>query len=341
MTELKDNVVCMGIDIGTMTIQCARSDQDDVKILRNVFLPLKEEDIDISELSEISYVKSGDGNLYIIGSDAFKFANIFGQPVCRPMQNGLISPKEIASIDILTIMLKNLIGDLNGKDAYCSYSIPAEAIDESRSVLYHEKVFSKILSSLNINFKAVNEAMAVIYSECEKEKFTGIGISWGAGMANVACAYRGVEAVKFSTARSGDWVDSNVAESLNMISNRVTSIKEKNFTLTDSYLTEQNKKTKRVLEALQFYYENLINYTIKQMVTEFEENLNIEIDEPMCIVISGGTSLPDGFLNLFKSILNKYELPFEISEIRRAKNPLTAVASGLLIKTISDVKSII
>ena len=53
-------------------------------------------------------------------------------------------------------------------------------------------------------------------------------------------------------------------------------------------------------------------------------------------MISGGTSLPEGFLELFKNTINKYELPFEISEIRRAKNPLTAVAQGLLIKTVSD-----
>jgi hypothetical protein len=49
--------------------------------------------------------------------------------------------------------------------------------------------------------------------------------------------------------------------------------------------------------------------------------------------------MPEGFDNMFKSILANYELPFEISEVRKARNPLTAVANGLLVKTMADVKT--
>ena len=140
----KDETICIGLDCGTMHLVCARSDSNDVNITRNVFLPLDADDIQISELSDISYVRSDDDELFIIGSDAFKYANIFGQAVARPMEKGLISPKEIAAIDVLTLMVKDLIGDVQTKEAYCSYSIPAEAIDEGRSVTYHENVFARI-----------------------------------------------------------------------------------------------------------------------------------------------------------------------------------------------------
>jgi hypothetical protein len=68
--------------------------------------------------------------------------------------------------------------------------------------------------------------------------------------------------------------------------------------------------------------------------------MDTELEEPIPIVVSGGTSMPPGFLDLFKNILSKYTLPFEISEIRAAKNPLTAVAQGLLIKTVSDFSNL-
>ena len=55
------------------------------------------------------------------------------------------------------------------------------------------------------------------------------------------------------------------------------------------------------------------------------------------IVLAGGTSLIPGFLELFKETINKYELPFEVSEIRMAKEPHTAISRGLLIKTMSDI----
>ena len=333
----KDEVVCIGLDVGTMNLVCARSDLDEVKMTRNVFLPLDNDDIQISELSDINYIQDEDENLFIIGADAFKYSNIFGQKVSRPMEKGLISPKEISAIDILTLMLKDLLGDVKDKESYCSFSIPAEAIDGGRSITYHENVFARILKSLGINYTSVNEAMAIIYSECAKEKFSGIGISFGAGMANVAMAYKGIQALTFSTTRAGDWIDNETASSLGMVANRVTSIKEKYMQLSGE-VEIKNKKTKRVLEALYYYHKALIDYTVKKIIKEFTDKVDIEIDEPVPVIISGGTSIPKGFVELFKNVVSGYDLPFEVSEIRRAENPLTAVANGLLIRTMSDVK---
>jgi len=335
--KVKSPVVCIGVDIGTMHLAVARSDSDNIKITRNVFLEVDRDDVSLNELSSISYVEGEDKELFIIGSDAFEFANIFGKEVSRPMEKGLISPKEIAAIDVLSLMLKDLIGNTKDKEVYCSYSIPAEAIDSDRSITYHENVFARILNNIGVNHTSVNEGMAVIYSECAKEKFSGIGISFGAGMANIAIAYKGIEALKFSTSRAGDWIDKQVAKDLDMIPNRVTNVKEKYMKLTGN-VNVKNKKTRRVLEALFYYHKALIEYTVKRIVKEFEDKVDIEIDESVPIVISGGTTLPEGFDSLFKTVISSNELPFEVSEIRLAKNPLTCVANGLLVRTMADVK---
>jgi hypothetical protein len=336
--EKTNNIVSVGLDVGTMHLACARSDSDDVRITRNVFLKVDKEDVSLSELSNISYVENEEGEMFVIGSDAFEFANIFGQEVSRPMEKGLISPKEIAAIDVLTLMIKDLIGPTKDKEVYCSYSVPAAAIDESRAVTYHENVFARVLNNIGVNHTSVNEGMAIVYSECAKERFSGIAISFGAGMANVVIAYKGVEALKFSTARSGDWIDKMVAADLDMVPNRVTNLKEKYMKLSGS-VDVKNKKTKRVLEALFYYHKALIDYTVKKIIKEFDEKVDIEIDETIPLIVSGGTSLPEGFVDLFKTIISSHELPFEISEVRAAKNPLTAVANGLLVRTIADVKS--
>lgn len=337
--EIKKGKMAIGLDVGTMTLVCAKDNTKDIRVTRNVFLKVDPDEIDISSLSNISYVISSDKKeLFIVGDDAFQFANIFSKEVSRPMQSGLISPKEASAIEVLALILQDLIGDIKHTDAYCSYSVPAEAIDEGRSVIYHEKVFGRILSSIGVNHTPVNEGMAVIYSECIKEEFSGVALSFGAGLCNVAISFKGVEALTFSTPRSGDWIDHNVAESLGMIVNRVTNVKEKNLDLQKGFSSENNKKVKRVLEALEYYYKSLVTYTIKKIIKEFDEKVQIEIDGKIPVIISGGTSLPNGFLELFKETLNMYDVPFNISEIRRAKNPLTAVANGLLIKTLSDIK---
>ena len=111
-------------------------------------------------------------------------------------------------------------------------------------------------------------------------------------------------------------------------------------TCNEGFEKEQNKKIRRVLESLTYFYGTLIDYTIKRVIQEFQDNMDTELEEPIPIVVSGGTSLPVGFLDLFKNIIAKYELPFEISEIRAAKNPMTSVSQGLLIKTVSDFSNL-
>ena len=81
----KDDIVCIGLDVGTMHLVCARSDLPEVKMTRNVFLKLDSE-IQMTDLSEISYVENEDGNFFIIGSDAFTYANIFGKDLA-PMES--------------------------------------------------------------------------------------------------------------------------------------------------------------------------------------------------------------------------------------------------------------
>jgi actin-like ATPase involved in cell morphogenesis len=328
-------VVCVGLDVGTMNLVCSRSDTDDVRITRNVFLEVDKDDI--PEMADISYIESDEGDAYVIGTHAFELANMLGQKVSRPMEKGLISSSEDNAVDVLTLMIKDLIGETKDKEVYCSYSIPAEAIDDERSVTYHEGVFGRILNALGVNHTSVNEGMAIIFSECAKEKFSGIAISFGAGMANVAIAYKGIEVLKFSTARAGDWIDKQVAADTGSIPNRVTNKKERYMKLKGE-VNIKNKRDKKMLEALYYYHKALIEYTIKKIIKEFKDKVDIELDDPIPIVVSGGTSLPEGFVSLFEQSMMKEDLPFEVSEIRRAKNPLTAVANGLLIRTIADVK---
>jgi imidazole glycerol phosphate synthase subunit HisF len=52
---------------------------------------------------------------------------------------------------------------------------------------------------------------------------------------------------------------------------------------------------------------------------------------PIPVIVSGGTSRAQGFVPAFRSALQQVELPFSISEVRHAKDPLRAVARGCLL----------
>ena len=333
-----DDIICFGFDVGTGNLACTSSIGSETKILRNAFIKISHDDIDAQSLKDISYIQDSNNDFLILGSDAFTFANVFNSEISRPMAKGTISPAEVDAIDILSLMVKSLIGDLNGKKGYVCYSVPAEPVDSLRNILYHEKVFNRIFKECGLECKPVNEGLAVLFSEAAEFSFTGIGLSFGAGLTNCCVGIKGVPAASFSTSRSGDWIDSMSSENLNIVKNRICNIKEKYLNLIDGeFQKEPDKKRRRALESLNYYYESFLNYTIKLIIKEFETNIDLEIGHPIPIILSGGTSLPVGFLEKFRSIISTHKLPFEISEIRHAKNPLTAVSTGLLVKAMTDI----
>ena len=64
----------------------------------------------------------------------------------------------------------------------------------------------------------------------------------------------------------------------------------------------KNKKTKRVLEALYYYHKALIEYTVKKIIKEFDERVDIEVDEPIPIIIPR-TDKPVLILFVFRTIM--------------------------------------
>ena len=328
----------VGVDVGTGNLVSAtQNDKNtDVISMRNMFLPISSDFINSSDISntKLDYVefKNDEGEIesvFILGEDAYKFGNIFGKEVKRTMSRGVISTKEIDAIDVITLMMQKLVGTTD--KGYCVYSVPAESIDEKMPpVLYHERVFGKIFNTLGFEAKPINEGMAVIYNECKNDNFSGIGISFGAGLVNIACAYKGTPVLTFSLVRSGDWIDRNVGDSLGIIPNRITSVKENNLDLMNP--GKGHKKDKRIREALSYYYGSLIEYVLNKIVEKFNEDSDgLYIEDKIPIIISGGTSKPIGFIDLFKDVFSKvHNFPYEISEIRLSSDQLNAVALGCL-----------
>jgi hypothetical protein len=48
------------------------------------------------------------------------------------------------------------------------------------------------------------------------------------------------------------------------------------------------------------------------------------------VAIAGGSCIPDGFSELFAEVVAKTDLPFRVSGVRRAAQPLRAVSAGCL-----------
>lgn len=324
----------VGLDIGTMNIIAAQKEGEDIqtKRIRDAFLDLEPDAKKMLKLSGVSFIEEAD-RIILLGDAALEMANLFKREARRPIEQGLISSSEIDALGILSVLIENVVGQGTPGDI-CYYSVPAAPLDNpGRDVTYHAAVFKRILEDLGYDAYAGNEAMAIIYADCAKEMFSGLALSYGSGMTNIAMSYMTMPILEFSVQRGGDWIDSSVAQATGTTASRICAIKEKGVDLTQPKGREE--------EALVVYYRALIDYTLKHIADKFKATQrDTELSQAIPIVVSGGTSLAGGFVEIFRQVFeekHKASFPIDISEIRHAADPMNAVSHGLLVQAMQEI----
>jgi actin-like ATPase involved in cell morphogenesis len=325
-----------GLDCGTSFYIAATEEL--VKKQRNAFLTVDGEVNQVKRMLKrqgIPFVEKA-GKVHIVGQHAFNYAQIFSTAeLKRPMKSGLLNPTEKDALPVLNAIIGELLGDAKDGET-CVYCIPSKPIDVKREVSYHEDVLRTIIEQYGYNVKKIEEAVAIGYEGLVDTQLTGVAISMGAGMCNIAVMYQGMTALSFSVSRGGDWVDENVAMDTGVSKAKVTNIKETSTTLDLSSATYQNiyeeeTDEANVLIAIRSYYGALINYLLTNLKVQFEGVENVpNFPNAVPIVIGGGTSLVKGFLDVFNEQFDQDEFPIPISEIIHIEDAHTAVARGCL-----------
>lgn len=318
----------IGLDCGTGNFVAA-SDAG-VDIQRNAFLTIEKESTTKKQLKRMNvpYIEI-DNNLHLIGQDAFNYANIFtSKNLRRPMRGGLLNPKEQDALPILKHIIGGLIGGEQSPGSRVVYSIPAPPIDEKREVDYHEDVLSQIIEFFGFNSRSMNEGLALGMAGLADDQYTGIAISFGSGMANISVLYMGMSALKFSVSKSGDWIDSQVASDCGISVSKAQQIKEKGeYSISPS----SSDRISREQNAIKTYYSSLIRYILANIAKQFEESEDTPVfPSEVPIVLGGGTSMVEGFVDLFKDQFTQSDFPIDVGDIRLVEEPLTAVARGCL-----------
>jgi actin-like ATPase involved in cell morphogenesis len=321
-----------GIDVGTMNIVSAKQEGNETVFVsqRNSFVEIEYSDMAERMLSrsDVLHIRKDD-KVYVVGDDALNFANIFNEETRRPMKHGILSSEEKSAIPMIKLIIEQVVGEPERPNERVHFSTPADPIDSDLSTLYHQKTLESFLADMGYDPEPINEGMAVIYSELADSNFTGLGISFGAGMTNVCLSYYAVPVMTFSVARGGDWVDEQTATATGEKIDKVTSIKEDDFRL--DFTTDAGG----VEGALSIYYDNLLDYVIENIAREVnEEDVEEGLDVP--VVVTGGTASPPGFEKLFEERLDKAEIPFSISDVRKADEPLYSVARGALVASRTE-----
>ena len=207
----------IGFDAGTYNLVCCTRDEKNNFVYdrevnafleialddRLVFQMMKTVDVPLIERSKKAYA---------LGEKAVRMAYTLSQlELKRPMKDGCVNPKEKDAFEVMSIMVHSLLeGNVKADRDVLYYSVPANAINEETDAEFHTKILDSIFNGYesddNKKVKAfpINEGLALVYAELKASNYTGIGISFGAGMVNLCFAMFGVPVFTFAIVNSGE-----------------------------------------------------------------------------------------------------------------------------------------
>ena len=317
-----------GLDLGTSTVITARRNGRGVSSATelNAFIELPSSRFteQILAQNEIDYVRE-NGRLVVYGNGAAKFANMFNAETRRPMRHGLVNATEPYAQRLLQVIVTKLLGKPRAKGDLLCFSVPGAPLDSPTSLVYHEALMAQMLEGMGYQAKSINEGLAVVFADLEKDNFSGIGISFGGGLTNACLAYLSVPVFTFAIGKGGDDIDEAVGEVTGETATRVRAIKEEGLDL--------NRKPRTKIEgALQIYYDDLIKTVVAGIEAALAKTDRMpKLDRPLPVVLAGGSTLPRGFRDRFEKALGAQKLTIPLSEVRLARDPLTATARGALL----------
>lgn len=331
--DLDKSTQPMGLDVGTAKVAVARRKGKGVDTAwqLNAFIPVPYSRFTENMLgqNDISHYRDGD-ELVIYGTATERFANMFNADTRRPMADGLINPKERLAMPVLEAVLSRLVPKPKSQGEVMAFSVPAAPDGKDAALTYHEATLRRVLEGMGYRAMAINEGLAVIFSELEDNNFTGIGISCGGGLCNATLAFLSIPSIMFSVNKGGDFIDQSVGAVVDEHATRVKVLKEEGLDLSRA-------PRDKVERALQIYYEDLVQTLVAALKRSLSRAEKLpKTDRALPIVLSGGAARPKGFKELFERALKAQPLPVAISEVRMASDPLTATARGALVAAMYE-----
>jgi hypothetical protein len=329
------NTGAIGLDVGTSRIVAARQTDQQIQYVAqlNAFVG-----IPYSKMTQAVLLKEGlphtvEGDQIIVtGNESERFADLLNKDIRRTMSHGLINPDEPDGVKFIRELVSSVAGKAAKGQKLC-FTVPAAPSGAGETLTYHEAALRQILGGLGFEVSSINEGLAVVYAELDATNYTGIGISCGGGLCNVCFSYLSVPVLSFSLPKAGDFIDSSAASVIGERANRVRMLKEQSF-----FLNGHSPHETKLQQVLTVYYDDMIQALVASLRSAFQGARNLpKLSRPVPLVLSGGTSVPEGFRDRFESVLRSADFPIALSEIRMAAEPQNTTAKGALVAALSGM----
>src|SRR5579862_7141870 len=168
----------IGLDVGTSRIVVARRAEHDMRYESqlNAFVAIPYSKITEAALDreKVPFTTVG-GEIMIHGNESEKFAGLLNAEIRRPMNRGVLNPKEPDGLKMIREILVRMLGASTAEAGkQVCFTVPAAPLGAEDSLTYHEATLRQMLTELGYEPESINEGLAVVYGEFESSNYTGI-----------------------------------------------------------------------------------------------------------------------------------------------------------------------
>jgi len=331
MNQTEEYTQPIGLDIGTSRIVIARNGDRGFRYAAqlNAFITLPYSKLTLSLLERENVFHEVQGReIVVFGDDAQRFAEVFHVETRRPMRQGVLNPQEPHSLFAVRAIVRRLLGKAAVEGQKVLFSVPAPLPSSEVGIAYHEASIRQILADLGYECQPIEEGLAVVFAELGASNYTGIGISCGSGLSNVCLSVLSVPVISFSVSRAGDFIDTQAALVTGELATRLRVQKEQKFSLN-------GLSGDRIQNAITVYYYEVIDHLVETLRSQISSSQKMpKLEKAIPLVVSGGTSMPQGFMERFAETLKATEFPVKLAEVRRSNDPLNSTARGALMAAL-------
>lgn len=328
----------VALDFGTDSLKSAWNDNGRLKARTApavyAALPDSRARRKLLEQLKIPYAACED-NLVMMGQAAREYSRMFQTPCIPLLAGGRIPEDDPPARQIIAALVQALLPTPDTGGEVCTITLPGEPLTRQEE---QEAEFLKRLVRLQgYTPQVLTAGMAVVLAELVGESFTGLGISLGASFTEVSVAHHGVEALRCSIPRGGNWIDEQLAVENDyyawdargnqyLDSSRSGEWKEQ----WDGTLQQPASKEGKLLARL---YGELLDHVLSRAAAAIAKSPRVaEIPGKLAVAITGGPVSIGGFDEFFASCVAQHELPVDTDRIRPAARSAFTVSRGLLIQ---------
>ena len=210
------------------------------------------------------------------------------------MRHGLVNAGEPYAQKLLEVIVEKLVGKPRSKGELLCFSVPGPPQGAPSSLVYHEALMKQMLDNMGFEAKSINEGLAVVFSELEKENFSGIGISFGGGLTNVCLAYLSVPVFSVRSGQRGRRRRRSRRRGHGRDRDPREGHQRRRARLERTSPQEQDRR--RASNLLQDLIANVVD-GIAEALSRADRMP--KLDKPLPVVLGGGSALPKGFATRF------------------------------------------